>query len=336
VALEPERRRQLHAMKLRSLVGEYLTASVEDVHGTEDGATATLSDGSVAVLAEERAHRALGAALASSVRSSLDDIYLFAANESGVLARRALLFSGPIQVWEITKDQATPAAAAEPLSPIDPVSAPQLIEVLHDSGLEVVHEHGVIVGEVAGLEVARIVSDDAGSRIEVGVGAHDREAFALLHGAIPTPQAIEQVAGVVRAHRIPGAEPHPLNRLGAERWLRAHLMAQPERIGLSELVCAAPPVQRTNLKEAVPAVARGSSQAGEVLVVCAVGIDLDLVPFAADARLLHNPDADLKIVVPQRDAHEIIGELVARMIDSAEVVAVDNGWREWTSLSSVP
>ena len=65
MALEPERRRQLHAMKLRSLVGEYLTASVEDVHGTEDGATATLSDGSVAVLAEERAHRALGAALAS-------------------------------------------------------------------------------------------------------------------------------------------------------------------------------------------------------------------------------------------------------------------------------
>ena len=52
MGLEPERRRQLHAMKLRSLVGEHLTVSIEDVAGTDEGATANLSDGSVAVLAE--------------------------------------------------------------------------------------------------------------------------------------------------------------------------------------------------------------------------------------------------------------------------------------------
>ena len=336
MGLEPERRRQLHAMKLRSLVGEHLSASVEDVVGTDEGASANLSDGSVAVLAEERAHRGLGNALALSVRSTSDDIYLFAAQEGSVLARRAALFSGPIEVFAGEKDSVSRAVPAPPLPPMKAVSAPELVEVLQQAGLEVVHEHGVTVGEVAGLEVARIVSDEVGTRIEVGVGAHDREAFALLHGAVPTPQAIEQVAGVVRSHRLPGAEPHPLNRLGAERWLRAHLLAQPEKIGLSELVAVAPPIQRTNLKEAVPAVAMGKSTSGEVIVVCAVGIDLDLVPFAADARLLHNQDADLMVVVPERDEHQILRDLAERLVDSAKVVAVPDGWRDWTRLSSVP
>ena len=99
MGLEPERRRQLHAMKLRSLVGEHLSASVEDVVGTDEGASANSSDGSVAVLAEERAHRGLGNALALSVRSTSDDIYLFAAQEGSVLARRAALFTGPIEVF---------------------------------------------------------------------------------------------------------------------------------------------------------------------------------------------------------------------------------------------
>lgn len=337
MALDPERRRQLHAMKLRSIVSAHLELSVEEVAGTDDGASAKLSDGSVAVLAEERSNRALGGALASSARSSTDKMHLFATEASGMLARRAALFSGPITVWEIKEDQATRAIAAKPLAAATIPDVPELVATLRESSLEVVFEHGVIVGEIAGLEVARIVSDENGERIEVGVGAHDREAFGLLHGDLPTAQAIEQVANVVRSHRLPGAEPHPLNRLGAERWLRAHLISHPERVGLTRLSAAAPPVKRTNLKEAVPAVARGTSDdGGETIVVCGVGIDLDLVPFAADARLLHNPEAQLKIVVPHRDAHQILRELVDRLLDPAEILGIDDGWREWASPPSVP
>ena len=156
---------------------------------------------------------------------------------------------------------------AEPIDEIKVVGQPELIATLEESGLEVICEHGVIIGEVEGLEVARIISDEHGDRIDVGVGAHDREAFALLHGDLPTAQAIEQVASVVRSHRLPGAEPHPLNRLGAERWLRAHLISHPQRIGMGQLVAAAPPVKRTNLKEAVPAVAKGVSLDGRDTVV---------------------------------------------------------------------
>ncbi len=57
-----------------------------------------------------------------------------------------------------------------------------------------------------GLEVCRVVDDPATGavRLEVGVGAHDREAFAIMHGDVPT---VEALAGVVRAvaeHRRTG------------------------------------------------------------------------------------------------------------------------------------
>ena len=106
---------------------------------------------------------------------------------------------------------------------------------------------------------------------------------------------------------------------------------------MRRLSAAAPPIQRTNLKEAVPAVAKGVSLDGrDTVIVSAVGIDLDLVPFAADARLLHDPKAELKIAVPQRDAHKILKDLVDRLIDPAEIIEIEDGWREWTTSPSVP
>ena len=337
MALDPERRRNLYAMKLRSLVNEHLSTPALEVVGTDDGASARLSDGGVAVLAEERIDRAIGTALALSVRSSSSEIEIFAEGASGVLARRAMLFSGVINIWEIKGKEIELARPDGPLDGLQTPELPALIAVMQGAGLEVVSEHGVIVGEVAGLEVARIVSDLNGDRIEVGVGAHDREAFALLHGHLPTTEAIARVADVVKNHRMPGAEPHPLNRLGAERWLRARLIAEPERIGAQKLEAAEPPVERTNLKEAVPAVAKGLTHDGkELVVVCAVGIDLDVLPFAADARLLHDQSAKLKVMIPQRDAHQILFDLAGRLVQEAEIVGVDDNWRQWKPSPSVP
>ena len=60
-----------------------------------------------------------------------------------------------------------------------------------------------------------------------------------------------------------------------------------------------------------------------VVVVCSVGIDLDLVPFAADARhALAGPDARLVLAVPERDVHPVTRELAARLAEPAEVVPV--------------
>ena len=84
-------------------------------------------------------------------------------------------------------------------------------------------EHGVLVGEVRGLEVCRVVTDAAtgDTRLEVGIGQHDREAFQMLHGDVPTVEALAKVVAAVEPHRQHGAAPHPLNRLGQEQALRA-------------------------------------------------------------------------------------------------------------------
>ena len=111
------------------------------------------------------------------------------------------------------------------------------------------------------------------------------------------------VVTAVAAHRAPGAEPHPLNRLGAERALRAAVIADPALVGARSLRPGQPPVARTNVKDAAPCVAVGESEDGSgVVVVCSVGVDLDVVPYALDAWLgAGGDDARLVVALPARD-----------------------------------
>ena len=59
-----------------------------------------------------------------------------------------------------------------------------------------------------------------------------------------------------------------------------------------------------------------------MVVVCSVGIDLDLVPSAADARLALDPAARLLLALPERDVHPVTRRLAARLVEPAEIVAV--------------
>jgi hypothetical protein len=78
-----------------------------------------------------------------------------------------------------------------------------------------------------------------------------------------------------------------------------------------------------------------------LVVVASTGIDLDLVPWAADARLaasgvaLDNgrPLARLIIAVPKGDDHPATRRLAADLRQPAEIVAVRPDWR---TLSLVP
>jgi hypothetical protein len=153
-----------------------------------------------------------------------------------------------------------------------------------------------------------------------------------MHGAVPTREALAGVVEAVAVHRRPGAPPHPLRRLGAERRVRAELIADPGLVGCEVLAVAPPPVPRPNLKDPVPCVATGLDLEGRpVVVVCSVGIDLDLVPFAADARAavagavgaMSSPR--LVLAVPPRDDHPVTRALAARLRQPAEVVGVNAG-----------
>ena len=358
MALDADRIRALHAAKLRALTRDALGFELGEVSGTDDGALAVVTNAETTIvcLAQERAERALGGALALAVRAGCDGVHVFAENHSGVLARRAACFERAPIVWQIEGTHATIAEAAPRPTEPPPPRVPELVALLGVAGVEVTVEHGVITGEVEGLEVARVVAaaplgdtaagnddgdiDDAGEastewQIEVGVGAHDREAFSLLHADEPTPEAIRRVAEVVRAHRSPGAPPHPLNRLSAARWLRSLLIRRPDLVGAGRLRAASPPLPRGGPKDPVPAVAYGLTPDGRRLVVVAcVGIDLNVVPFAADARLFLDPDAELVVALPRRDAHDVIRKMSARLRRPAQIVEVDDRWSTMTASSS--
>jgi hypothetical protein len=228
-----------------------------------------------------------------------------------------------------------PRARRGPPPPPAP-PAPELAELLVDADLEVLVEDGIVRGEVQGLEVARIAHGTStagepldGPLLEVGVGRADRELTGMLHAGLPPVEQLARVREIVAEHRRAGAEPHPLNQLVPERWLRARLVADPARLGLAELRPAAAAVPRANLREKGAAMALGTRPDGRpVVVACSVGIDLGLVPAAADSRLAIDPEADLLVVVPERDAHPVTAALCHRLARPAELVALPGDWRD--------
>jgi hypothetical protein len=200
----------------------------------------------------------------------------------------------------------------------------------------------MVRGEINGLEVARIVDGHttAGEpidapQLEVGVGKADRELTAMVHGGLPTVEQLGRVVTIVREHRRPGAPRHPLNQLVPDRWLRAVLCRTPTLVGAATLRPAEGPRPRPNLSERDVAIAAGEATDGSPLVVaCSVGIALDLVPLAADARAAVDAGAApgrspsrLVLAVPERDDHPTIRRLAARLRAPAEVVPVPGDWR---------
>ena len=96
-----------------------------------------------------------------------------------------------------------------------------------------------------------------------------------------------------------------------------------ELVGATGLERAAGPLPEIRVSDTVAAIAVGPGRDGQSLVVaCSAGIDLDLVPTAADARLMHEPAAGLVLAVPDRDDHPTTQALAAALADPARVVRV--------------
>ncbi|MEO7397198.1 MAG: hypothetical protein ABIW84_01405, partial [Ilumatobacteraceae bacterium] len=206
-------RSELLTMKLRALVRDHLGREVVvAAHECGDARTvpfgrgaAMIVDGVAWVFVDEFPERGLGAALAWFRRQhDATSLAIIVEAASGVLARRARLFSAPISVWHAVDRILVPAVDAPypPASAVDPAHE-ALRPLILEGGAEPLVEHGVLTGEVRGLEVCRAVTDATTGevRLEVGVGAHDREAFLMLHGARPTVEALADVVDGVAVHR---------------------------------------------------------------------------------------------------------------------------------------
>ncbi|HEX2785562.1 MAG TPA: hypothetical protein VHN36_18415 [Ilumatobacteraceae bacterium] len=320
--VDQARRERLLAVKLAALIRDHWPTVDLQTDAFALGAAA--HDGGVGwVLLEERQHRGLGPALAWAVRAGVSELHVLAGEGTGTIARRMAAFRTPIDVWHVD-ERALLAAIAEPLlpQPDAPIGHESFVALIVQGGATPVIEHGMLIGEVRGLEVCRVVDDEISgeARLEVGVGQHDREAFQMMHGDIPTVDALSKVVAAVAPHRQVGAPPHPLNRIGRERALRALFIDDPALIGASLVEAVPSPLARSNIKDPYPAVARAMIDGQSTTIVVSAGVDLDLVPFATDARLATGDPT--RIVVPVRDAVPVQGEIAALLHEPIPIVPV--------------
>ena len=343
-----DRRSRLLGIKLRALVAEH--------HGRQQGrevvaepegfpSGAALVDGAAAwVLIDGSAARSLGPALAWAVRHHATSLHLVVEHDTGQLARRAQRIAFPVTVW-YPEDRTLLPVVAEPLAAPAAAIAQHLAfaAVIEAAGASVNVEHGVVAGEVRGLEVCRVVETptvghiaelgdfdapapmEAASNdsvlLEVGVGANDREAFRLLHGDIPTVEALATVVESVLAYRSTEAIQHPLNRLGQERYLRWQLEQDPSLVGMTMVTPHEPPQPRPNLKDPIPCVARAVGPAGqEFTLVCSVGVDVDLVGYVADVQ--STAGTAVIVVLRERDAIPLTRELLALLATPVDIRTV--------------
>ena len=185
-AVASARRAALLALKLQTLVRDHAGPGPVAPSPFPGGA-ALLRDGEAWVLIEDHPERGLGPATGlgrSAGRHQGEPPGRGRRWAAGPPCRRV---PPAPAVWEVD-GRALRAAPPSP-RPTPAEIAPDLAAlrtVIGAAGADPIEEHGVLSGEVVGLEVCRAVRDDDGTpRLAVGIGAHDREAFRLVHGDAP-------------------------------------------------------------------------------------------------------------------------------------------------------
>lgn len=332
-AAEADRRVTRNSVKLGALVAQRWSRRGDPTaFGT--GAAMAVGDQSF-VLVDDldtpgRTH-GLGAALAWSRRAGATAVHVISDGaRAGTMARQAGSFVTPISVWRSHGRDLVPVEPAAVPAGLGPPDAPALVAALEAEGLDVVVEGDRLSGEFRGLEIVRIVRalDDGEPILEVGVGRFDRELTAMMHGELPQASAVARVVEQLELIRRPNGPPnHPLGQLVPERWLRWVLLRDPGMIGCGRLVAAPTPEPRDRLRERGVAAAVGERNSCPVVVTCSVGVDLEAVVLAADARASLDPDATLLMVLPERDQLASTSALVADLVAPGEVITVADDWR---------
>lgn len=323
--LDPARRAALMGAKLASLVGDAGRQVDGSPSGLGSGAVLRDDAGEVWALLDEPYGRGLGGALGWATRAEFSGVRIVAERDTATIARRVEQLAVAVTVVHL-EGRNMVEAIAEPLPVPVPVPAAHeaFAELIEAGGAVPVREHGVLSGEVNGLEVCRVVDDpDSGTpRLAVGIGAHDREMFQMLHAQRSPVESLADVVATIGSHRRDGAAPHPLNLLGASRLLRSRAVADPSLIGFESsavLVAVGPPLPRANLKDEVPCVAVEAES--NTVVVFVSGVDLEVVPYACDAIVQYRGDTCL-IVAPGRDIIPVQQRLAALVTVPTRFVAV--------------
>lgn len=338
--LSGEQRNDLLRAKLSALVRDVDTEERSGQHPaaqTRGALTGVMqSGGSGFVLVDLGTPQAVAGAISWAASDDCDALTLFVDLDGAAAARYASYFTaGPsTTVREVAGASSVATSPDAVPTEVDAETPPgELLDMLAEHGLEVVIEHGVVRGELLGLEVARLVTwpTDAGGdgllHLEVGVGRFDRDAIWAVRDGSDMAGALVDTVSMVKEYRRPGAPPHPLGRLRRERWLRTVLLKEPDLVGAVELEPVAMTTEPAGLKDVHPAGAVGRMDDGRpVVVVTSVGVDLSVVPLAADLRSRIDESARLVLAVPPSDLHPVLGRLGSMLRPAAEIVPVDVPW----------
>jgi hypothetical protein len=329
--LSDEQRARLLRVKLAGLVRD-LTGRDSDPVPIGGNVAVVVAD-TAYVLTETAAPAALAGALAWTLRQGAARLVLLVDDLAGTLARMAGSFRLPVDVRTV-QGATSVSTGPDPLpAQLEGAATDALLGQLAAEGLEVVTEDGIVRGEVLGLEVARLVvwptelGGDGELHLEAGVGRFDRDAVAAMHQGEDPSDTLARSVALVREQRRPGGSGHPLALMARERWLRSEILADPTLVGATELQPVQTTVRRDSVRESSPAAAFGVAADGRPLVVvCSTGVDLGLVPVAADTRALSDPSARLVLALPARDRLPSTVELAALLVEPAEVLAVPEPW----------
>jgi len=329
------RQADLHRQKLAAVVAAGWGCPRDELSGAGfSGGAALVGRGRAWALVEDPASFGLGAALAWADRHGVPGqplAVIAAAGPAAMLARRARSFARPIETFVLAgRSLARAASAPVPVRP--PLLVPTTIaarfrDTAEAVGATVVEVNGTLAAEVRGLEVARLLLDEQGWRLAVGVGEVDRAGHAALGDAADVA-TLRRVVAIVGDQRRAGVPPHPANRLAPERWLRAVLCERPTLLGARRLEAVTHPVLTEGHGWRGVAGAVGEDEDGTPVVCAAsVGVDLELVPEAADLRCAIEPAARLVLALPPGDALRVTHTLAAALGAPAAVREVPTDWR---------
>ncbi len=331
---------RLETAKLRALAAARAGVSTEDLPTGPDGGQPAVA-GLVAVNG-----RAYGLADAIEDLGSLlhrfarlrkggepvpDGLTVFAEPDvAPALARRVAVLEsvGLVVELEVLQVRGAEAIAVVPAELASPPSLSaerwQEASIMADAGARVIDDHGRLVADVMGLEVARITSEG----LRIGVGEADRELQVYVNSHLEDIEALTRAADTVRSLR-PQAS-HPLNRLARPRWLRSALLDDPSLIGLPNLEPIPPLVANEGVFDTEPTAAYSPPTGDEpgVTVVCSVGVDLNLVPEALEYRERTDGESRLILVVPERDRALSVAPMQSLLADSSliETCSIQAPW----------
>jgi hypothetical protein len=345
----------------------------------QDPSCARTGDGAVWTLVPDASIRAASRALARLLLVTAPDRHLVV-DMGDELARRvadiASCMATPPTVWTVRGASIEPVVpvTAAPLSAVvddwgpgaratpsrvdraglaDPVAV--VIDQVTSQGspVEVERDGDAIVLTVLGLEIGRIVDEERGLVLELGVGRFERECRLELEGVRLVEAglvsghvaAIEAVAAEVVQRRRADASPHPARTLRRERWLRGLVVADPTLAGLDPGV-SLEPLQAIRAPSALDewsiAAARSAADVrgeGAAVVVCSVGPDPALPAEAAEVWLACAAASGpagagpLVVVVPRRDLLAPIARLLEGLRPelAVRVVPIADNWTNWTN-----